>query len=83
MRFKPSIKPKLRLLLPLLMSLGACGTTHSEFVNACQGLPLVTYSKDERNQAADALEHTPALSRMMVDYAKLRAAVRACAAVKG
>lgn len=50
-----------------------------------QCLPMASYSKAEQTQVAVELDKLPAgseLARFMVDYGALRAANRACLAVK-
>jgi hypothetical protein len=51
--------------------------TSNVFVPSC--VPLVAYSPDEQNQAADEMEAMPdlMLTRMGYDYGRLRAQVRA------
>ena len=62
----------------MMMCVTACEeVTSSVFVPSC--VPLVKYSEDEQNQAADELEAMPDLmiARMSYDYGRLRAQVRA------
>ena len=65
-------------ILAMMMCVTACETvTSNVFVPSC--VPLVKYSKDEQNQAADEMESMPEmmLTRMVNDYGRLRAEVRA------
>lgn len=65
-------------ILAMMMCVTACErVTSNVFVPSC--VPLVAYSLDEQNQAADELEAMPNLmiTRMTYDYGRLRAQVRA------